>query len=43
MRLIEDADTPTIDEVLNRAGGRAGGRVPFPVAAESVRDDRAGR
>ena len=43
MRLIEDADSPTIDEVLNRAGGRAGGRVTFPVAAESVRDDRARR
>lgn len=25
-RLVEDAQTPTLDEVLDRAGGRAGGR-----------------
>lgn len=42
-RLIEEAATPTLDEVLDRAGGRAGGSVPFAVAAQSVRDDRAGR
>ncbi|MGH9068655.1 MAG: FitA-like ribbon-helix-helix domain-containing protein [Acidimicrobiales bacterium] len=41
-RLIEEADTPTIDEVLERAGGRSGGRVPFSVAAEVVAEDRAG-
>ncbi|CAN5182626.1 hypothetical protein BH20ACT9_BH20ACT9_24000 [soil metagenome] len=43
MRLIEEAETPTIDEVIERAGGRAGGRVPFPVAADVVREDRARR
>lgn len=43
MRLIEEADMPTVDEVLQRAGGRAGGRVPFSTAVELVRDDRAGR
>jgi len=29
-RLEQDADTPTLDEVLDRAGGRAGGDVPLP-------------
>ncbi|MDQ3528394.1 MAG: hypothetical protein M3425_00340 [Actinomycetota bacterium] len=43
MRLIEEADAPTVDEVLERAGGRAGGRVPFSVAADLVRQDRARR
>jgi plasmid stability protein len=43
MRLIEEADTPTVDEVLERAGGRAGGRVPFSVAADVIREDRARR
>jgi hypothetical protein len=42
-RLIVEADTPTVDEVLDRAGGRAGGRVSFSVAAEVVREDRARR
>lgn len=42
-RLIEEADTPTVDEVLERAGGRAGGRVPLAVAAEVVAEDRARR
>lgn len=43
MRLIEEAGTPTVDEVLERAGGRAGGRVPFSVAADVIREDRARR
>jgi plasmid stability protein len=42
-RLIEEACAPTLDEVLDRAGGRAGGSVPFSAAAEAVRDDRARR
>lgn len=43
MRLIDEAAAPTLDEVLERAGGRAGGRVPFSVAVELIRADRAGR
>lgn len=43
MRLIQEADTPTVDEVLERAGGRAGGRVPFSIAADVVHEDRARR
>lgn len=39
-RLSEDAHTPTLDEVLERAGGRSGGRVPFAAAADAVRRDR---
>ena len=42
-RLIEEADNPTIDEVLDRASGRAGGHVPFAVAADVVREERARR
>ncbi|MGH9111492.1 MAG: FitA-like ribbon-helix-helix domain-containing protein [Acidimicrobiales bacterium] len=39
-QLIEDAATPTLDEVLDRAGGRAGGRARFTDAAKAVRADR---
>ncbi len=42
-RLIEEASAPTLDEVLDRAGGRAGGAVSFSAAAEAVREDRARR
>lgn len=42
-RLIAEASRPTLDEVLQRAGGRAGGRVSFEDAAEALRSDRAGR
>jgi len=42
-RLIEDADTPTLDEVLDRAGGRAGGRAGFASAVEAVRAERDAR
>lgn len=42
-RLIEEAATPTVDEVLERAGGRAGGRLSFETAAAALREDRAGR
>ncbi len=39
-RLIEDAHTPTLDELLDRAGGRAGGRAGFEAAVRTVRADR---
>jgi hypothetical protein len=42
-RLIEEADQPTLDEVLDRAGGRSGGSVPLADAVAAVRDDRADR
>ena len=42
-RLTDDAQTPTLDEVLDRAGGRAGGRAPLRVAAKAVRADRDSR
>ncbi len=37
--LIADAG-PTLDEVLDRAGGRAGGEVPFETAVAVLREDR---
>lgn len=39
-RLVEDAQTPTLDELLDRAGGRAGGRAGFKAAAKAVRVER---
>jgi hypothetical protein len=42
-RLIEEASAPTVDEVLERAGGRAGGSLPFAAAARVLREDRASR
>ncbi|MGH3425276.1 MAG: FitA-like ribbon-helix-helix domain-containing protein [Nocardioidaceae bacterium] len=42
-RLIDEADTPTVDEVLDRAGGRAGGSVSFGSAADALQQDRARR
>lgn len=39
-RLIDEAGEPTLDEVLDRAGGRAGGSVPLKAAAAAVRADR---
>lgn len=41
-RLVEEASRPTLDEVLDRAGGRAGGQVTFRSSVKAVRDDRAG-
>lgn len=41
-RLIEEASRPTVDEVLTRAGGRAGGAVTFEEASAALRADRAG-
>jgi hypothetical protein len=42
-RLVEDASTPTVDEVLERAGGRAAGRAELSAAVRAVRHDRDGR
>jgi hypothetical protein len=42
-RLIEEADSPTLEEVLDRAGGRSGGSASFAVTVQALRDDRAGR
>jgi plasmid stability protein len=42
-RLIEEADQPTLDEILDRAGGRSGGSVPLKTAVAAVREDRARR
>jgi antitoxin FitA len=39
-RLIEEASEPTLDEVLDRAGGRAGGSVPLKAAVAGLRADR---
>jgi antitoxin FitA len=39
-RLIEEASQPTLDEVLDRAGGRSGGSVPLKAAAATLRADR---
>ena len=41
MKLIKDASRPTVDEVLARAGGRAGGSLTLKAAARAVRNDRA--
>jgi antitoxin FitA len=43
VRLIEEADQPTLEEILDRAGGRSGGSVPFKAAVAAIRDDRARR
>jgi hypothetical protein len=39
--LIAEAARPTLDEVLNRAGGRAGGSLSLNTSAQIVRRDRA--
>lgn len=39
-RLIEEASVPSLDELLDRAGGRAGGEVSFSSAVQAVREDR---
>jgi hypothetical protein len=41
--LEQEASTPTLDEVLDRAGGRAGGRVPLESAVNAIRTDRDAR
>ncbi len=42
-RLVADARTATLDEILDRASGRAGGHAAFPAAAEAVRAERDAR
>ena len=42
-RLIDEASRPTLDEVLDRAGARSGGSIPFTEAVTAVRNDRARR
>jgi antitoxin FitA len=39
-RLIEEANEPTLEEVLDRAGGRSGGSVPLKTAVRALRADR---
>jgi plasmid stability protein len=39
-RLIEEADQPTLDEVLDRASSRTGGSISLAEAAAALRDDR---
>lgn len=42
-RLIAEASSPTLDEVLDRAGGRSGGVVPLADAVRTIQEDRARR
>jgi hypothetical protein len=42
-RLIDEASRPSLDEILDRAGGRAGGSVPLKTAVRVLRDERARR
>jgi antitoxin FitA len=42
-KLIDEASRPTLDEVLDRASGRASGSVSLKAAAKAIREDRAGR
>ena len=41
--LCEQARTPTVDEVLERAGGRAGGNFSAAEAVAAVRAERDSR
>jgi plasmid stability protein len=42
-RLVADASTPTLDEVLERAGQRAGGRATARDAVKAIRAERDSR
>ena len=42
-RLIAEASQPTLEEILDRAGGRAGGAVPIADAVKTLQGERAGR
>ncbi len=42
-RLIAEASVPTLDEVLDRADGRAGGVLPLAQAVADLKEDRARR
>lgn len=39
-RLVEEASRPTVEEVLDRAGGRAGGSASFAAVTDALREDR---
>lgn len=39
-RLVEEAAAPTLDEILDRAGSRAGGSVTLDEATAAIRADR---
>lgn len=41
--LCEEARTPTLEEVLERAGSRAGGNIGLEAAVAAVRADRDSR
>lgn len=41
--LVAEASRPTLNEVLDRAGGRVGGAVTLREAVEVLRHERAGR
>ena len=42
-RLVDEASRPTLDEVLRRAGDRAGGSIPLAASARAVRTERDAR
>lgn len=42
-RLIREAQQPTVDEILERAGSRAGGALPLSDAVSALRFERARR
>jgi antitoxin FitA len=42
-RLSEDAATPTMDELIERAGGRSGGNFSLDEAVRTVRSERDAR
>lgn len=42
-RLIDEARTPTLDDVLRGAAGRAGGHVPLSRSTAAVRNERENR
>jgi hypothetical protein len=42
-RLVAEASAPTLEEILDRAGGRAGGSVSFAAATEILQHERARR
>jgi plasmid stability protein len=41
--LTDHASQPTLDEVLDRAGGRSGGSISFEEAVRYIREDRDSR
>jgi plasmid stability protein len=42
-RLIAEAAQPTLEDLLDRAGGRSGGSVSLKAAVAALREDRARR